>query len=392
MFKLTPTRLAAAYYFLYFAAAGSLISYLNLYYERSGITTGRIGILAATSTALTLVAGPLWNAAADMFRLHHRLLPLLMLATLPMIALLAAAQGFGPMLLGIALVAVCLSPVVALADHAVLGLLGDRTYDYGRLRLWGAVGWGVGAWLTGRLIEMTSIRLIFLAYSGFMLVGALVAARLPAPRVTASVPYWTNLHRFITNGRWMGFLFSIFLLGTALAIINNYLVLYMTDLGASEGLFGLLVAASSVSEMPMFVLVAFVLRKRSPYPLMIVAFLALAVRCFLYAAIDDPHWAILGQLLHGLTFSTMWAAGVNHAYHLSPEGLGASAQSLFGATMFGVAGVSGALIGSRLYDSIGPAALFRTGGAVALVGLAVFVMTEFWYTRQDSLHTQPDTP
>jgi len=167
-----------------------------------------------------------------------------------------------------------------------------------------------------------------------------------------------------------------------MSVLNNYFVLYITDIGGGEGLFGLSVAAASVSEIPIFLLSPLILRTRSPRGLLIVAFVAMVVRCFFYSTIVDPWWAIAGQLLHGPTFSAMWAAAVNHTNTLTPEGLGASAQALLGAMTFGVSGAVGALIGSQLYDTIGAQALFQVAGVIAFLGLVVFIVTEVYTTRQ----------
>jgi len=124
----------------------------------------------------------MWGALADIFHLHHRLLPGLMLLTLPMAALLAGAQDFVPLFVAISLFAICIAPVIALADNAVLELLGDRRYEYGRLRLWGAVGWGIGALGAGYILENTGGSFSFFWYIGLMFLGVFVAANLPAPR------------------------------------------------------------------------------------------------------------------------------------------------------------------------------------------------------------------
>src|SRR3990170_1767829 len=89
-----PQRLAAMYYLFFFGAAGGLMPYLNLYFQDMGMGTRRIGVLAALLTASTLFAGPLWSAIADIFHLHHRLLPLLMAITLPLAIIMATTSQF----------------------------------------------------------------------------------------------------------------------------------------------------------------------------------------------------------------------------------------------------------------------------------------------------------
>lgn len=368
--------LAAAYYGLYFGAAGALLPYLNLFYQRAGMDTRQIGVLASLITLAMLFTGPLWGALADRFHLHRRLLPLSILMTLPPVLMLPTAHTF-PALIALALwLSICLAPIIPLADNAVLSLLGDRRYEYGKLRLWGAVGWGLSAWLAGEVAQRVGVEYVFGLYAGLMLLCALVAARLPAPRLEATEPYWISLRRFTTDRRWWGFLAGALLFGLAMATVNNYYVLYVQSLGASDGLYGLSVAVAALSEIPIFFLSPLLLRVWQPRGLMRLAFVALAVRCFLYSLLGNPVWAVAIQLLHGPSFSAMWTAGVNYAGHLAPPGLGASAQAVFVATLYGLAGVIGALLGSQLYAAFGGAVLFRVAGAAALAGLAVFSVAD----------------
>lgn len=351
--------------------------YLNLYYQNIGINTYQIGILAALLTAVTLVASPLWSGVADRFQLHHYLLPLLIVLTIPAVGLLAIMQSFAMLILPILLFAMTLAPTVPLADYAILNLLGDKSHGYGRLRVWGAVGWGLSAWSTGQMMERFGMRFSFINFGFLMLLCAIIAANLPTPKQKVVVDYWESLRQLIQQRRWLGFMCAVFLGGTALSIFLNYFVLHLTALGASEGLFGLTVAMASISEIPVFLLIPIFLRRRSSSIIIIAtAFIMLMLRGFIYATIQNPQWAIAAQLLHGPTFAALWAAGVYHVNSLSPQGLGASSQAFLGTVLFGISGICGALVGSWLYEQAGAVFLFRFAGSIAGLGLIIFLLVE----------------
>jgi hypothetical protein len=312
---------------------------------------------------------------------HKRLLPLTMLATLLPAFLLREAPAYPVMVILVLIFAACFASIVPLTDNAVLTFLGSRRDEYGRVRVWGAVGFGLAGFVTGALIERTGSQNLFLVYIACMGLAALAATQLPAPGRLAVEPYWHSLRRLLTDVRWLGFLASVLLFGIAISTINNYFVLYLTHVGASESLFGLAVLIATISELPVFVLSPIILRRYSPTVLMLLAFATLSIRCFLYSRISDPYHAVAVQLLHGPSFSAMWAGGVNYASRLAPEGLGASAQSLFVATSFGLSGVGGALIGSQLFISVGPAGVFLYASLFAAAGLILFTWVTFGYGR-----------
>ena len=51
-----------AFYFIYYAAAASLIPFLTLYYQGLGLTGREIGILTSVAPLLTLVGASVWSA------------------------------------------------------------------------------------------------------------------------------------------------------------------------------------------------------------------------------------------------------------------------------------------------------------------------------------------
>ena len=55
--------------------------------------------------------------------------------------------------------------------------------------------------------------------------------------------------------------------------------------------------------------------------------------------------------------------------------MGATAQGLFTATVLGLGGAVGALVGGLLYDSLGAAAMFKWTAAGALVVCTYVVVT-----------------
>jgi PPP family 3-phenylpropionic acid transporter len=371
-----PRTLASLFYFTYFAAMGAFFPYLNLYYKQAGMTTQQIGLLAAIPPITVLIATPAWGALADAFGLHRFLLPLATLLTAVPALALTRADAFAWLALAALAYALFNAPVIPLADNAALELLGDQRADYGRLRVWGAVSYGIVAVAAGLLADRLGIAAAFVAFAALMVVTALVATRLPAPPRLHRGAYWGALRGLAANPRWLVFLLTIFLGGMCISIFHNYLVVYMNQLGGSAALYGLAIAAASLSELPIFAYGRRLLAWLRPQGLLIAAFAALALRGVLLAQVHDPRWAVAVQLLHGPSFSAMWMAAVIFSGELAPRGLGASAQANLNAVQFGFAAAAGALVGAVLYANLGPANTFVAASLLALAGLALFVVSE----------------
>jgi PPP family 3-phenylpropionic acid transporter len=363
---------ASAFYFAFFSASGSFGPFINAYYQQSGISLQQVGILASLPMLMMLFANPLWSFMADAFRLHAYLLPMSMLLTVPAAWFLTHSSGFWTLAAMVLLYAFCAAPIISLADHAITEELGEARYEYGRLRFWGAVGYGLAAWYGGNLMEWVGIQRSVLVFIVMMTVGAYIATRLPRPRMLVTNPFWTSLRILTTDRRWYSFLGGVFLAGIGFSVINNYLILHMRSLGAGEGLFGLSIAVAAVSELPIFFFSMMIMRRWSPRGLIGIAFAALTVRLLLISVMQDPWLAVVIQLLHGLSFSAIWTAGVSYVSEIAPPGLGASAQSLFGATLFSLSGILGAYAGGQVYQHWGAAVLFQGAAVFAVCGGLVF--------------------
>lgn len=386
-----PRILASIFYLAYYASVGAIMPYLNLYYQNLGMNRDAIGILAALPTIMVIFAGPLWGGIADAFNLHKHILPLAIVGSIIPALLLMQATQFWALAILVLSFWFFTSPIIPLADSAVLEFLGDDRNAYGHLRIWGAVGFGLSAWGSGELIERNGMWIAFTIYICVMLMGLYVGRQLPVTRIPSSESYWDNLGRLIRNASWIHFLIALFLLGIGFSILNNYFVLYLTELGASEGLYGLSIASAGISELPVFLFSAVLLRWLQPRGLIIIAFIALITRGLVYSVIIDPHWAIAAQLLHGPSFSMLWVAAVIYVRNLAPSGLEATAQAALGAVLFGLSNAAGALIGARLYNELGPVSMFRIASLIAFCGLVFFALMQLqslWSKRLGASYSQ----
>ncbi|MBI1878249.1 MAG: MFS transporter, partial [Chloroflexi bacterium] len=310
------------FYFLFFAAASSLFPFIVLFYEQLGLSGSQIGVLTAIPPLITLFAASFWGGLADATQQHRRLLALAMSGVIVLALVILSLTTFLGLMLGVIAFAFFVAPIMPLVDNSALESLGERQSQYGKLRLWGAIGWGIAAPLVGRLAEQFGLGWSFYSYVLFMLAGLLVSFRLPISQTPLGQSFGQGVRRLLGNRQWLFFLGIIFMIGLGAAMINNYLFPYMEQLGAGKTLMGLALSVATLSEAMVFLFSDRLLDRWGAYPMLMLALAALAARLLAYAVTPNP-WLILpAQLLHGLTFATMWAAAVAYAHKIAPPGLG----------------------------------------------------------------------
>lgn len=363
-----------AFYFLFYAAGASLVPFLALFYQSKGLQPGAIGFLGAIPPVMMLLGAPTWSGLADASHAHGRLLKIAISGAVVSVAVLSQMSLLWLLALAVAAYAFFGSPIMAIVDSATLQMLGDRRDRYGRIRLWGALGWGIAAPLVGLAAQRGGLLWPFVGYIVIMLVGIGVSFRLPLSRARLSVPFRHGAKAILRNPRWGLFLFVVFASGVGLASTNVFLFLYMAHLGASKTLMGIALTSATISELPFFFFTNRLIARWGARGLLIFGMGVYIIRVLLYSVTSSPWIVVLIQLLHGPTFSAIWVAGVSYADEIAPEGLSATAQGIFNATFMGLGGAVGALFAGFLYQSLGVDWMFRYVGLTVFAGIVVFLV------------------
>ena len=68
------------------------------------------------------------------------------------------------MLAAVILYAIFIGPIAPLVDNAVMALLGERRSEYGRVRVWGAFGWGGAALLLAPMLQRAGLAWAFYGF------------------------------------------------------------------------------------------------------------------------------------------------------------------------------------------------------------------------------------
>ena len=373
-------------YFFYYAALACLAPFMTLYYLERGMSGAQIGVLAGLVPLVSWFSAPFWGGIADALQRHRAVLVLNLAGFTGSAVILMLADTFPELLFAVITYAFFVGPIVPLVDNAVMAILGDRKSNYGRVRLWGSVGWGVSSLFIGSLIDQSGLRLGFYAFMAIMLMNLIVSSKLPMEMGGETKPsYFSGLGVLVRNGRFLLLLLASLVFGVTLGTLMSYQFLYMEELGASRSLMSWTLTANTISEIPFWFISAGLLRRFGTSKMIALALAFTALRNYAMGAIADPWLVVPISLLHGPSFAVLWAAGVADADQAAAAGLGATAQGLFAGMMFGLGSALGGFLGGPAYETIGFAALYTLLGWLALGMLVVFVAARLLPRRQTAV-------
>ncbi|MCZ2113349.1 MAG: MFS transporter, partial [Anaerolineae bacterium] len=363
-----------AVYFFYHAALACLYPFMTLYYQERGMSGAQIGLLAGVVPLVTWLSAPLWCGMADARGRHRAALLLAVAGVWLATALLGFAASFPALLLAVIAFAFFDGPILPLVDNTVMALLGDRKTDYSRVRVWGAIAWGLAALALAPLLERAGLRWAFYGFLFFMAINFVAATRLPMDVVeSARHAYTAGLGVLLRKGRFLLLLMVTLIYGITMGAQFSYLFLYLDELGASRSLMAVSLTVSTIIEVPFWYISARMLR-RFGTGWMIVLALTLAVARHFWLGIMVNPWLVLPiSLLEGMGFAVFYTAGVAGADAAAPSGLGATSQGLFSGMLFGLGSALGGFMGGPLHGVIGFAGFFTALGWLSLATLIVFV-------------------
>ena len=119
--------------------------------------------------------------------------------------------------------AVLNAPVKPLMDSAVMSMLADKS-DYGRSRLYGQIGFGLGSYVVGPLISK-DIKLIFLMQLIFAFpTSVLMAGFEPkkSEKAKQKLDVLAAINHMVSDYKVIVFFLMVFLIGVSSGIVENF--------------------------------------------------------------------------------------------------------------------------------------------------------------------------
>jgi PPP family 3-phenylpropionic acid transporter len=306
---------------IFFAAYGSIIPFLVLFYEENGLVGREIGLLSAFPPLMILLGSAIWGAIADITSRHRQILLFSILGASVSGLLIGFNQDFRALIPMVMVFAFFISPIVPLLDNSVLETLKDRSDQYGKYRLWGAVGWGLATPTVGLITDHFGLGWSFNIYIFMMIIGFLVAYNMPVAQIGIGSDFRQGLSMLLRARRTQVFFLTMLFVGIGLAVIDVYLFLHLQNLGATNSLMGFTLTVGTISEIFVFIYADRLIKRWGTGKLLVISIFALALQLIGYSLIDKPAFGLLIQILHGPSFAGMWSAGVAIAKQVAPEGM-----------------------------------------------------------------------
>ncbi|MEH6414065.1 MFS transporter [Pseudomonas sp. CGJS7] len=371
-------RRYALFYLGYYGALGAYTPYIGRWVSANGHGAYAVGAMLALWYGGRILAPPTWAKGVARSKAPGRWLVAGCLVSALAFAGFGWFNGGAMLFVVMGAFALFFNAVMPQFEAMTLNALGTRNHDYGKIRMWGSVGFLLVAASYGWLLDrLGNDAFVWLSLPWLVLTVA--AAWLhrgdPAsPPAAADAPREQLWRRPGTRR----------LLCTALLMqlgFGPFYVFYTLQLQAHghDGFaVGLLWAIGVVCEIAMFWQAPRLVQRFGAHKLMAACLVATALRWLLVALFADSFaWMALAQTGHALSFAAFHAGCMRRMAELFPQRRDmASAQGMLYGFSGGIGGVLGAGMAAFAWQHGGGKAAFIAGAACALVALGVHVAAQ----------------
>jgi MFS transporter, PPP family, 3-phenylpropionic acid transporter len=368
----------SGFYFVYFAFVGAFAPYWSLYLKSLEFSALQIGVLMSLLQVARIFAPNLWGWLADHSGRGVHLVQFA--ATMSLFAYLGVFTGTSfPWLFAVmALMSFFWSASLPLMEAITLGHLGDRASRYGRIRLWGSVGFILSVIILGYLLDFAPIKALLWVVLGLKL-GLLVFTRwIPEPHAAQHHEDHPPVREILRRPEVLAFLAATFLMAAAHGVYYTFYSIYLVDHGYSKSAVGWLWSVGVLCEIVIFLLMPHLTTYFGLRQILLASFLLAALRFLLIGyGVDWLVVMVAAQLLHAASFGSYHAACVAVVHRFFRGRNNARGQAIYTSVSYGLGGTLGGLWSGALWEPAGAAFTFALSSLAALLGFALL----FWRLR-----------
>jgi hypothetical protein len=238
----------------------------------------------------------------------------------------------------------------------------DKT-NYGKLRLWGQVGFGLGSSGIGMLLSHTcdphmNHRLprflkgygVAFFFHGLLAIPTLLCMRvfeqtnkavaeaaassttqqsntsssLQPPSTNSGALIKQGLSMLLHSADALLFFFLVLVVGISSGIIENFAYVRMREVGGTGRDMGISRLVSSFAGVPMFWFSGPLTAQLGADRILLFSILSYVTRFFIYAFMPTPLLGLPAEALRGVTFAAFWSTSTIYAHRISPPGMSAT--------------------------------------------------------------------
>jgi PPP family 3-phenylpropionic acid transporter len=372
----------SGFYFFYFAFVGAMAPFWGLYLRSLEFNAFQIGVLMSLLQIMRIFAPNIWGHIADQTGKRVAIVQLAALVCLIAFIGVFWASSFWALFAVMSLISFFWSASLPLVEATTLSHLGKSTDRYGRIRLWGSVGFILVVVGLGAALDHASIKLVPWVVLGLLAGIVLTSRMIPEAEIARHDSVHIPIRQVLRRPEVLALFGAAVLMAAAHGPYYTFFTIHLVESGYSKSFAGWLWALGVICEIGVFLIMPKVFARVRVETVLLATLLIAALRFILIGwQADNLPVLLFAQLLHAFTFGAYHAAALSLVHRYFTGKNQARGQAYYNSIAFGVGGTLGSLYSGAAWDSLGAEITFGIGAAFAVLAACVFI----WKSRAASV-------
>jgi PPP family 3-phenylpropionic acid transporter len=358
---LTPLALLlSAFYFFYFALVGVYVIFMPKVLVDLGYSAVEVGIIYAAAPFMRFLLPFLFKHFISLTPKVY--LSALLVSFLSTLLFWGTIDSFWRYLVANLIFGGAMGISLPYVETIALATLSKS--HYGKVRLWGSLGFmGIALWL-GRVLEAPFEALYYL--SAMTLLSMVFGTLLIRYDRTEHTPASEDAH--FSLGRYWAFWVSVFLMQVGFGGFYNFFTIYETSHGISLEMTSWMWSFGVICEVVMLYFQGPLLQRNLLKILQLATLVTIGRWMILYLFPDSVVFTFASQSLHAVSFALYHTAAITYVFSLYTQKK--LAQQFFMGIAFGLGGSVGAVLSGQIYGEY----LFLIESGITLMAFMVLLI------------------
>ena len=256
--------------------------------------------------------------------------------------------------------------------------------EYGKQRLWGPIGYGLGAFIVGSSLTTLDefqhcnsplhVDYVPCFYAFAVLMGVAVLMGIFFDFGETSTERGNVLEglKVLCDCQHVYFILTLLYCGFALGITQTFLFWHLQDLGGTQFLFSCISAVQCASEVVMYLMSGSLITRFGYVKLLYAGLVCYIIRFWLYAFVTNSWLVLPFESLYGISTAGVWSAAVCYV-GLIP-GASSTVQGIIGGVHWGLGLGCGGVVGGFVVTYIGLKLTFVGLAFLSMVNLTLYIL------------------
>jgi PPP family 3-phenylpropionic acid transporter len=354
------------FYLFYFAMVGVHVIFMPKVLKDIGYSSVEIGAIYTSAPLMRFLLPFIFK---KWINLTHRVFFISLIATFFItLIFFITINSFWLLLLVSLIYGGAMGAALPFVETIAIEQIGKERY--GKIRLWGSVGFSIVAFVLGNILNSYIVALVSLSLMAlFTMLTGFVLAKFDKDSTKEQIQ--EDSSSFSLSKYW-AFWVSIFLFQFSFGGFYNFFTIYETSNALALDIVSYLWIFGVVCEIVMLVFQGPLLANFNLLTLLLISTLSGAVRWLLVAQYPaNLNIIMFSQGLHALSFALYYTAAIAYVYKLYTQKR--LAQQFFLGISFGLGGAVGAVVSGVIYK-ISASGLFMFEAFIALLSAILLII------------------